>query len=202
MLTRLGRFAAPEDAAGLLLECHGRIREFLALAGRIAEASRVEEEALREAAVCVRRYFTEALPLHARDEEESVHPRLRGREVGLDRELHAMVREHRDHIRPLATLVAACEEIELQLTRRDAGSPLGGGRAPERLARLAPIVRRATEQLERHFAEHLRREETVIIPAMRRLLGPGDDAAIVREIRARRGGAGTDLTAGSPVGAR
>jgi len=42
--------------------------------------------------------------------------------------------------------------------------------------------------LERHFAEHLQREEAVIFPAVRRLLGPSDDAAIVRELRACRAG--------------
>jgi iron-sulfur cluster repair protein YtfE (RIC family) len=172
MLTRFGRPAVPEDAVGLLLECHDRIRAFLALARRIAEAGAADRDGVPEAAARVRRYFTEALPLHARDEEESILPRLRGLDPAVDAELEAMVREHAGHEPPLAALVDACEEV---------------ARAPGRLEELAPIVDRATGELERHFAEHLRREEAVIFPAVRRLLAPSDDAAIVREIRGRRG---------------
>ncbi|HEX9400550.1 MAG TPA: hemerythrin domain-containing protein [Anaeromyxobacter sp.] len=53
-------------------------------------------------------YFTEALPLHARDEEESVLPRLHGRDSAVDAELAAMEREHREHGPPLEVLVRAC----------------------------------------------------------------------------------------------
>jgi iron-sulfur cluster repair protein YtfE (RIC family) len=172
VLTQLGGTTAPEDAVALLLECHTRIRAFLALARRIAEVDGAEGVA--EAAGRVRRYFTEALPLHAQDEEESIQPRLRGRDPSVDAELDAMTAEHRQHERPLATLVAACEEI---------------ARVPVRLAELQPIVARAAGELAGHFEEHLAREETVIFPAMRRLLDPAADAAVVREIRARRAGA-------------
>ena len=60
MLGKIGRSAAPADAVALLLECHGRIRAFLAMARRVGEA------------IQVHRNFTLALPLHARDEEESI----------------------------------------------------------------------------------------------------------------------------------
>jgi hypothetical protein len=39
----------------------------------------------------------------------------------------------------------------------------------------------------RHFAAHLAREEEVIFPAVRRLLDAPADAAVVKEIRQRRG---------------
>ncbi|HET9553451.1 MAG TPA: hemerythrin domain-containing protein [Anaeromyxobacteraceae bacterium] len=172
MFTSIGRPAVPGDAVDLLLDCHERIRAFLALARRIAEAGAADPAEAAEAAARVRRYFTEALPLHARDEEESILPRLRGLDAVVDAELDAMAREHREHGRPLDELVAACDGI---------------ARAPERLAELAPVVARATAELDRHFAEHLRREEAVIFPAMRRLLDAAADAAIVRELRARRG---------------
>lgn len=171
-LKRPGRTAAAGDAVDLLLECHERIRSFLALARRIAEAGAEEHEAVVEAAERVRRYFSEALPLHARDEDESLLPRLRGRDPGLDAELEAMAREHREHERPLGELVAACEQI---------------ARAPGLLPGVAPVLARATAELERHFVAHLGREEAVIFPAVRRLLDGSVDAAIVREIRARRG---------------
>ena len=174
MLAQIGKSPAAGDAVDLLLDCHERIRAFLALARRVAEAG-PSEPGLGEAAARVRRYFVEALPLHARDEEESIAPRLRGRDPVVDAELAAMVREHGEHERPLSALVAACEAI--------AGAPV-----------LAPAVAgdlaRAVVELERHFAGHLGREESIVFPAMRRLLDRADDAAIVREIRARRAGTG------------
>jgi iron-sulfur cluster repair protein YtfE (RIC family) len=181
-----GRTAAPQDAVGLLLECHGRIRSFLTLARRIADAGGEQDEAVRDAAARVRRYFCEALPLHAQDEEESIVPRLRGREATVDAELETMAQEHREHSGPLTRLVSACEELT---------------RDPARLPELAPTVRDATEELERHFADHLRREEAIIFPALRRLLVPSEDAALMREMRARRG-VYPDLTAGATAAPR
>lgn len=181
MLTRLGRPAAAGDAVDLLLECHGRIRQFLAMARRVAEAPGVDPAEVGDAAGRVARYFRQALPLHARDEEDSILPRLRGRDPELDRALADMAREHGEHEPPLAALVAACEAV---------------ARDPAGHAALAAAVRAPTAELERHFAGHLAREEEVIFPAMRRLLSPADDAAIVGEIRRRRGVG--DLAAPAP----
>jgi hemerythrin-like domain-containing protein len=171
MLTKIGSPAAAGDAVDLLLECHERIRSFLALARRIAEAGPSEPGSVADAAARVRRYFTEALPLHAQDEEASILPRLRGLDPRVDGELEAMAREHREHERPMRELVAACEQL---------------ARVPERLPELAPVVARAAEALDDHFVLHLGREEAVIFPAMRRLLDASADAVIMREIRARR----------------
>jgi iron-sulfur cluster repair protein YtfE (RIC family) len=182
MLSRIGKPSAADDAVGLLLECHERIRSFLALARRIAEVGPSEPGSVPEAAARVRRYFTEALPLHAQDEEESLLPRLRGLDPVVDAELEAMAREHREHERPLRALVGACEQL---------------AHGPESLPELAPVVEAATAELERHFAEHLGREEAVIFPAVRRLLDRSADAAIVREIRARRGASMSRQDAGA-----
>ncbi|BDG02988.1 hemerythrin domain-containing protein [Anaeromyxobacter oryzae] len=186
MLTRLGRPPAAGDAVDLLLECHERIRFFLAMARRLAEAGPADREGVPEAAARVRRYFTQALPLHARDEEESILPRLRGRDPAVDAALDAMAREHAEHEGPLGRLVAACEAVAA---------------APARHAELAPVIGAATAELERHFSGHLRREEEIVFPAMRRLLDRGADADIVRELRARRGVVEPDL-APAPPGAR
>ncbi len=171
MLTVLGKAKAGGDVVDLLLECHDRIRAFLLFARRIGQAA-ADDPGVPEAAVRVHRYFTQALPLHARDEEDSVLPRLRGREPAVDAELAAMVREHADHERPLGALVAACALL---------------AREPGRHAALAPAIASATAELERHFEAHLRREEEVVFPALRRLLDADARAAIARELRARRG---------------
>jgi hemerythrin-like domain-containing protein len=172
MLTRLGKPAAPRDAVDFLLECHDRIRAFLELARRLARDRTAQEGEVRDAAERVRRYFTQALPLHARDEEESLLPRLRGLDPAVDAELEAMAREHGEHGRPLRALVDACEVVagDAKLHRE-----------------IAPEIAAATAELGGHFARHLRREEEVIFPAVRRLLDARADAQIVRELRARRG---------------
>jgi iron-sulfur cluster repair protein YtfE (RIC family) len=172
MLIRLGGKAAPGDAVDLALECHERIRSFLALARRIPDAREAAPETIAEAAARVRRYFVEALPLHARDEEDSFLPRLLGRDPEVDRALETMAREHEEHEAPLSALVAACEALS---------------RDPGRLAEVAPGLAAAVQELDAHFAKHLAAEEAVILPAVRRLLDPAADAEIVREIRARRG---------------
>ncbi|ABC81937.1 hemerythrin domain-containing protein [Anaeromyxobacter dehalogenans] len=172
MLNVIGKRAAPADAVDLLLECHDRIRQFLALGRRVAEARPDQLAEVPEAATRVRRYFTQALPLHAQDEEESILPRLRGREAAVDAALASMAHEHAEHEEPLGRLVAACETV---------------ARDPSRHAALAGGMGAAVGELERHFEIHLRREEEIIFPAMRRLLAGAIDAEIVREIRARRG---------------
>ncbi len=127
MLTRLGATATPEDAVALLLECHDRIRSFLAMAGRIAAAGPGERDGVAEAAARVARYFRQALPLHARDEEDSILPRLRGADPEVDAALADMEREHGEHEVPLAALVAACESLAAE---------------PSRLPELAPSLSR------------------------------------------------------------
>jgi hemerythrin-like domain-containing protein len=171
MLIRPGKPAVHGDAVDLLLECHGRIRAFLGMARRLGEARNEPAEAVSDAAMQVHRYFTLALPLHARDEEDSILPRLRGRDHRVDRELEVMVEEHRAHEDPLGRLVEACAAI---------------GADPGRQLSLGGVVLESTAELDRHFLHHLAREENEIFPAVRRLLDPETDARIVLEIRERR----------------
>lgn len=159
------------QAAELLLECHGRIRAFLATARRIAVAAGSPPGEVAEAAAAVHRYFTQALPLHAADEERSILPRLRSREPALDAALDAMVAEHAAHQGHLADLTAACAALAA---------------APARHAELASALLDSVAWLESHLEAHLGAEEAVVLPGMRRWLGPEGDAAVVSELRARR----------------
>ncbi len=162
------------QAAALLLECHGRIRSFLATARRVAEAVDPPPGELAEAARAVHRYFTEALPLHAEDEEASLLPRLRGREPALDEALAVMAAEHQEHRARVAELTEACASLAA---------------APTLHPLLAPGLLGAVSWLERHFEAHLAAEEARVFPAMARWLDPAEDAAFVAELRARRAGA-------------
>lgn len=163
--------ATDRDIVDLLLDCHERIRSMTGLARRLAEAQGLPEAEIVDAADRVRRYFGIALALHARDEDESLVPRLRGKDPRLDAALAEMSREHGEHDEPVARLLAACDVVADE---------------PARLAEVAPALGAAARELERHFEGHLEREEKVIFPAIREHLSRDDLARMVEELRARR----------------
>ena len=171
-LFQIGRRGAlaPDDAAGMLLACHARIRRSLEVAERLAEVEGAPPEQVADAASGIRRYFEEALPLHAADEDESVGPRLGGVSPELDAALDRMAREHAEHRPHVERLVAPCRALA-----RD-GAALGAlrGELAAAAAALRPLL-----------AVHLEAEEATVIPAVRALPAEAREA-IVRELRARR----------------
>ena len=171
MLTRLGPPPAGGDVVDALLDCHQRIRDFTSLALRLAAARGVADAEVRDVAARVHRYFSEALPLHARDEEESLLPRLEGLDPEVDRELAEMMREHAGHGEPTERVLTACAALQ---------------RDPGQLEQVAPSLDAAARALQRHFDEHLAREERVIFPAIRTRLDRATQEAIQAEMRARR----------------
>jgi iron-sulfur cluster repair protein YtfE (RIC family) len=154
----------------MLLECHGRIREFCALARRLADVA-APDDVTAQAAHRVHRYFTEALPLHAADEDETLEPRLRGRSPDLDAALDRMSREHQEH-QPLLTRL--CE-----LTHTLSAEPAQRGRLA---AELSDVAR----QLETALLDHLEQEERNIIPAIAEFLPARTRESIVAQFAARR----------------
>jgi hemerythrin-like domain-containing protein len=158
------------DLVDLLLECHGRIRSFLALAHAAGSREGVPAAEVAEACARVERYFTEALPLHVADEDESILPRLRGADPEVDRALETMHAQHLEHEPLLAALLGAAAALR------------EGPADPARRAALAEIA----TTLEHELGLHLTLEETVILPAIRRLLSAAAQAEIVEELRARR----------------
>lgn len=174
MITSLGRRAQRStDLVGLLLDCHERIRRFMALAQTIALRSDAPHAEVIEACTGVERYFARALPLHVADEEESILPRLRGLDPELDHALSHMHAQHQAHTAPLARLLGALAAVVA---------------APEAAAARAHLAAVATE-LEEAFEEHLTLEESVIFPRLSRLERDVQDE-VLRELRARRAAAG------------
>ena len=162
----------PDDPRALLLECHGRIRQFAALARSLAAAGPgTPPEQVAGAAGQVRRYFAEALPLHMADEDQSIAPRIRGRDPALDAALADMSAEHAHHQAQIDQLCELCGELEAR---------------PAALAELAPVLAPLSAALEAELAEHLRREEDRVLPQLARLLTAGERAAITGEMRGRR----------------
>lgn len=173
MLLQIGRSAEPETLVALLLACHERIRRYTGLALTLAERDDLPRAELSEAVDGCARYFAEALPLHVRDEEDSVLPRLRGLRPELDQALDAMRAEHEGHelgLRALLDSLAALKE-----------SPSAAARSR---------LREVAEPLGRELEQHLRAEETRIFPVLRELLSRDDERAAIAELRARRSAPG------------
>ena len=171
MFVKIGSTKEPSDIVDLLLECHERIRTFAGIARRLGDARNVSQDEIREAAACVLRYFSESLPLHVADEEESILPRLSGREPELDAALQSMHREHEEHTAPLARLLEICRALQ--------DSP---GRLDEVRESLASVA----AALERDFLFHLEKEERIILPAIRSHLSGAERETMLQELRARR----------------
>jgi hemerythrin-like domain-containing protein len=149
----------------LLLDCHARIRRFSSLAVRLAAEPAPESE-LMEAAAAVHRYFTQALPLHVADEEQSLAPRLRRWAPQTFDALAAMEREHREHEIGLGRLIPRWAELA-----RDPG------------ARATTLA--GAQQLSAALEAHLAAEESAVLPSLPRL-PPEELQAFVAELRARR----------------
>jgi hypothetical protein len=115
-----------------------------------------------EAATRVHRYFAISLPLHLRDEEESIKPRLTAGPA-----LELMSQQHVDHERMLAPLLAHWAALAADPRRERRAF------APE-LAALA-----------RDLEAHLQLEERDVFPSIE-ALPPDAQAAIVTEMEGRR----------------
>ncbi|HLV21337.1 MAG TPA: hemerythrin domain-containing protein [Polyangiaceae bacterium] len=172
MLVNIGRRSAPEaqDLVGLLLECHERIRRFTSIAQRVAERRDLPDPEVIDACERVDRYFRQALPLHVEDEEQSLLPRIRGVQADLDRALATLQAQHASQEPLIEALLAALTSV------RTAPGDAGARDA------LASIAGRLAEE----FEAHLKLEETVVFPYVRRDLPAEAQAQIVAELRARR----------------
>jgi iron-sulfur cluster repair protein YtfE (RIC family) len=161
---------APESLVGLLLACHTRIRRFARLAFTVGARPELPEEEVKEAAAQCLRYFAEALPMHVRDEEDSLWPRLAGRSAAIDASMAQMRAQHFGHGVRLDALLAALLAVQQQ--PRDAA-----------VHRQLAV---AASALETDFEEHLLLEETELFPLLETALTAEVRQVIVDELRARR----------------
>lgn len=172
MLTQLStlRENRSRGLVDLLGECHQRIRHFVELARQAASREDASDEQVVQACADVERYFSEALPLHIADEEQSIEPRLRGRLPSVDQALDAMAHEHQQHAASLETFLRTTANVRCKPHDERARAQLAT----------------AAIALELEFEAHLALEESVIFPAIQELLQPETQAAIIDELRERR----------------
>lgn len=171
MLIQIGSSKEPSDIVDLLLECHQRIRHFLSLAYRLAQTHGALHDEISDASARITRYFSEALPLHVADEEQSILPRLSGRTPGLDAALQGMHWEHLEHEPLVRALLEMCRTLHC---------------SPEKLDELRHSLLTTVSKLEKAISDHLDQEEQIVLPAIRTLLSPEEQATMLTELRARR----------------
>ena len=171
MLIEIGSTEESSDVVDLLLACHQRIRFFIDLALQLSHAMTASPDEVRGASARVLRYFEEALPLHVQDEEESILPRLRGKQPIIDKTLDVMCRDHVVHQVRLVELLQICQLLQ---------------REPEQLSMLREDLGAVASGLVGDFNAHLSEEEATILPAIQSLLTDADRQAILQELRMRR----------------
>jgi iron-sulfur cluster repair protein YtfE (RIC family) len=168
-LVQLGATRRAETLHDLIMECHGRIRHFSRLALTIGARPELSVSEVKEGAAQCLRYFTVALPLHVRDEEDSIAPRMTGHSPTLDATLAQMRAQHFEHETRVTALLNALDAVIQK---------------PNATTRRQLALVAAT--LETDFEAHLRLEELQILPLINKLLKPSAQAEIIKELRARR----------------
>ena len=164
------------DPTGLLSDCHRRIEVFLdtlSAAGKVMDEHPSEDtaRALQTALV----YFRQAAPKHTADEEESLFPRLRGREEAeVKSALSTLDRLEKDHdtVSPLHAEVERLAEMYLE--------------AGILCASDVQAFRTAVARLQEIYREHIAVEDSTVFPVAARLLSDNDKSAIAQEMAARR----------------
>ena len=150
----------------LLAACHERVTRSLDLLERLIQHLQGRpggpDDAARDAAADVRRYFTLAAPLHHQDEELHLFPRLEvAGQAALAQRLRAEHRELEALWAPLDTALSRLDDIE--------------------------ALRRHALPFIALMRRHVVLEDGELFPAALPLLDPQSQAAIGTEMAARRG---------------
>jgi hypothetical protein len=96
----------------LLESCHGRMRDFTALAYRLSSAaSSTPREEIADVARSIQHYFESSFPAHSLDEEQSLIPRLRALDPAIGEALARIEPEHRELDTVVGTVCRLCATL-------------------------------------------------------------------------------------------
>lgn len=160
---------AQRDVVEVLLEAHVETRQVLAMAESLAASNAVS--CTQETAARVADHLEWMLPIHCEDEEVSIERRLKGRHPVVDGALETMLRQHIALQGPLARLRLVCRQV---------------ARDVNRLHALRFELANAATDLRARLAEHTALEESIVFPALKRMLYVDELEDIAAEMAARR----------------
>jgi hemerythrin-like domain-containing protein len=161
-----------DEPVEMWLACHERVRRFTGLLPRLAEhvdRHGADDEA-QATASSIRRYFNEAAPRHHEDEEVDLFPLLRERCHDEPATIAALDRVEADHL----VMAGLWRELDAVLARVAAGETT----TPKN---------DAVTRFGAMYDEHIRVEETVLLPALQRVVTAAEWQAIGRAMGERRG---------------
>ncbi|MCA2980077.1 MAG: hemerythrin domain-containing protein [Myxococcaceae bacterium] len=158
-----------DDVVEEFLQAHAHSRAALALAERLASSP--ADASTSAVAQRVADTFERHLEVHFADEEATLTPRLQGRVAALDRAIATMRLEH-------VALHALVSRVTF-LTRLIA-------RDPQRLLSVRFELMRAADDLRLRLVTHQALEESLLFPAVKRLLTCSDVEAMRAEMTQRR----------------
>jgi hemerythrin-like domain-containing protein len=180
MLTQIG--AKPEsdfnDPLGMLTDCHQRIRYFLSILITVCEEA-AEKQLTPEQRIVLEKalwYFREAGPRHTADEEESLFPRLRAKDVPrIHRAFEKIAKLEADHRQ------AEADHDDVHVIGHRWLSD--GSLSKEDLRQMKVLL----TDLTRLYRRHLIMEESEIFALADGVLSRDEKNLVGREMAARRG---------------
>jgi pyridoxamine 5'-phosphate oxidase len=183
----------PDTAPGfdqpiaVLKHCHGRIRKQLGTLERLLShlPEHGADEAARQAASAVLKYFEKAAHLHHDDEEQDLIPMLRAVAQGEDAAtLQALapviLQDHKD-------MDALWQDLHEQLTAIAAGSA-------------STLSASGVQRFVQRYTAHMEREESTMAPMALRLFSPEQMTQLGSAMQRRRGIGEGQATAAPSVG--
>lgn len=152
-----------------MLDAHIEARQVVSMAESLAEGSATC--GARETATTISDHVEWLLPMHCEDEDLSLAPRLEGRNRTVDAALHTMKLQHLSLEAPMARVRLLCMILSRDISRLHA---------------LRFELAAAAKDLRARLAEHHAFEESIIFPALKRLLYVEELQSIGMEMRNRR----------------
>jgi hemerythrin-like domain-containing protein len=157
------------DVVEVLLDAHIEARQVVSMAECLSSGSATC--GARETATTIADHVQWLLPMHFSDEEESLAPRLMGRHPVVDGALGKMKLQHLALDAPMARVRLLCMILSRDISRLHA---------------LRFELAAAAKDLRERLAEHHALEESIVFPALKRLLYVVELESIRGEMRARR----------------
>jgi hypothetical protein len=157
------------DVVEVLLDAHIEARQMVSMAESLSSGSATC--GARETATTIADHVEVLLPMHCTDEEDSLAPRLLGRHPVVDGALQQMKLQHVALEAPMARVRLLCMILSRDISRLHA---------------LRFELASAVKDLRERLAEHHALEESIVFPALKRLLYVDELESIGVEMRARR----------------
>jgi hemerythrin-like domain-containing protein len=155
-----------DDPIGLLRACHEKMLTHCELLAALLDKSSLDNEG-REAARKVSRYFSQSAPLHHRDEEDDLFPRINRQTLKVAELVHGLKKEHE-------TLDALWNSIAPELKKLPADG-------------FSDAFKQSAMEFSTLCREHIGRENRELLPLASNSLSQQALAEIGEAMAARRG---------------